>query len=41
MAFFVNFSRGSSTTAADTAASTPEPSPFDVVVSLINHCFGV
>jgi hypothetical protein len=28
MAFFVSFSRGGSATAADTAVSTPEPSPF-------------
>src|SRR5882724_45372 len=35
MAFFVSFSRGGSTTAADTAASTPEPSPFPVVTSFI------
>src|SRR5882724_7177522 len=35
MAFFVSFSLGSSATAADTAASTPEPSPFPVVTSFI------
>src|SRR5438876_7478257 len=40
MAFFVNFSLGGSATAADTAASTPEPSPFPVVASFINYLLG-